>query len=50
MAWELTVVSETVDPTFMTVDWDGRVRTDPSSPYAMPRLIGFKGKFDIAFA
>ena len=41
----LTVVSETVDPTFrfMTVDWDGRIRMDPSSPYAMQRLIGAEG-------
>jgi phosphoglucomutase len=38
----LTVVNETVDPTFrfMTVDWDGQIRMDPSSPYAMKRLIG----------
>src|SRR6266699_1920925 len=48
----LTVVNETVDPTFrfMTVDWDGRIRMDPSSPYAMHSLIGLKDKFDIAFA
>jgi phosphoglucomutase len=48
----LTVVSETVDPTFrfMTLDWDGRIRMDPSSPYAMRRLIGLKDKFDVAFA
>jgi phosphoglucomutase len=48
----LTVVSETVDPTFrfMTRDWDGRIRMDPSSPYAMRRLIGLKDKFDIAMA
>jgi phosphoglucomutase len=48
----LTVVSETVDPTFafMTVDWDGRIRMDPSSSYAMQRLIGLKDRFDIAFA
>jgi phosphoglucomutase len=47
----LTVVSEEVDPTFsfMTRDWDGRIRMDPSSPYAMPRLIGLKDRFDIAF-
>ena len=46
----LTVVSETVDPTFrfMTLDWDGRIRMDPSSPYAMRRLIALKDKFDIA--
>lgn len=48
----LTVVNESVDPAFrfMTVDWDGRIRMDPSSPYAMQRLIGLKDKFDIAFA
>jgi phosphoglucomutase len=48
----LTVVSDVVDPTFsfMTVDWDGRIRMDPSSPYAMQRLIGLKDRFDIAFA
>jgi phosphoglucomutase len=41
-----------VDPTFsfMTVDWDGQIRMDPSSPYAMQRLIGLKDRFDIAFA
>jgi phosphoglucomutase len=48
----LTIVSEVVDPTFrfMTVDWDGQIRMDPSSPYAMARLIGLKDRFDIAFA
>jgi phosphoglucomutase len=48
----LTIVNEAIDPTFrfMTVDWDGKIRMDPSSPYAMQRLIGLKGKFDIAFA
>jgi phosphoglucomutase len=48
----LTVVNEVVDPTFrfMTVDWDGRIRMDPSSPYAMRSLIGLKDRFDIAFA
>jgi phosphoglucomutase len=48
----LTVVNDAVDPTFrfMTVDWDGRIRMDPSSPYAMQRLIGLKDRFDIAFA
>lgn len=51
-ALNLTVVNEAIDPTFrfMTVDWDGRIRMDPSSPYAMQRLIGLKDKFDIAFA
>ena len=48
----LTVVSDVVDPTFrfMTVDWDGKIRMDPSSSYAMQSLIGLKDKFDIAFA
>ena len=48
----LTVVNEVVDPTFrfMTVDWDGQIRMDPSSPYAMQRLIGMKDRFDLAFA
>ncbi len=48
----LKVVNDMVDPTFrfMTVDWDGRIRMDPSSPYAMQRLIGLKDHFDIAFA
>ncbi len=48
----LTVVNETVDPTFrfMTVDWDGQIRMDPSSPYAMQRLVGLKDRFDVAFA
>jgi phosphoglucomutase len=48
----LTTVSTIVDPTFsfMTVDWDGRIRMDPSSPYAMQRLIDMKDKFDISFA
>jgi phosphoglucomutase len=47
-----TVVSDTVDPTFafMTVDWDGKIRMDCSSPYAMERLIGMREKFDVAFA
>jgi len=48
----LTVVNEVVDPTFrfMTVDWDGRIRMDPSSIYAMQSLIGLKDRFDVAFA
>ena len=48
----LTVVNEAVDPTFrfMTVDWDGQIRMDPSSPYAMERLIQMKDRFDLAFA
>ena len=49
---DLTVVDDRVDPTFsfMTVDWDGQIRMDPSSPYAMQRLIGLKDRFDIAVA
>lgn len=49
---DLTIVNHAVDPTFrfMTVDWDGKIRMDPSSPYAMARLIALKDKFDIAFA
>jgi phosphoglucomutase len=49
---DLTVVSDVVDPTFafMTVDWDGKIRMDPSSSYAMQRLQGMKDRFDIAFA
>jgi phosphoglucomutase len=48
---DLTVVSEVVDPTFsfMTLDWDGRIRMDPSSVYAMQRLIALKDRYDIAF-
>ena len=48
----LTVVNEVVDPTFrfMTVDWDGQIRMDPSSTYAMQRLIGMKDQFDLSFA
>ena len=48
----LTVVNDAVDPTFrfMTLDWDGKIRMDPSSPYAMRRLIDLKDKFDIAVA
>jgi len=49
--FNLAVVSEEVDPTFsfMTRDWDGRIRMDPSSQYAMKRLIGLKDRYDIAF-
>jgi phosphoglucomutase len=48
---DLTVVNDEVDPTFrfMTLDWDGRIRMDPSSSYAMQRLIGIKDRFDISF-
>jgi phosphoglucomutase len=47
-----TIVSDLVDPTFrfMTADWDGRIRMDCSSPYAMTRLVAMRGKFDVAFA
>src|SRR6202051_525661 len=49
---DATVVSDAVDPTFrfMTVDWDGKIRMDCSSPYAMARLIGLRDQFDVAFA
>lgn len=49
---DLTVVNKEIDPTFrfMTVDWDGQIRMDPSSPYSMQRLIALKDKFDISFA
>ena len=49
---DLTVVNDQVDETFrfMTADWDGRIRMDPSSPYAMQRLLDIKDRFDIAFA
>jgi len=48
----LTVVSDVVDATFrfMTVDWDGKIRMDCSSPYAMARLIALKDRFDVAWA
>jgi phosphoglucomutase len=48
----LAVVNEAVDPTFrfITVDWDGQIRMDPSSTYAMQSLIGLKDRYDIAFA
>ena len=48
----LTVVNDTVDPTFrfMTVDWDGQIRMDPSSRYAMQKLIALGDRFEIAFA
>jgi phosphoglucomutase len=49
---DLTVVSTEVDATFrfMTRDWDGKIRMDPSSPYAMQRLIAMKERFALAFA
>jgi phosphoglucomutase len=47
----ITVVSDEVDPTFrfMSLDWDGRIRMDCSSPYAMQRLIGMRDRFDVAW-
>jgi phosphoglucomutase len=49
---DLTIVNKSVDPTFsfMTADWDGQIRMDPSSPYAMRPLIDMKDRFDISFA
>ncbi len=48
----ISVVNDAVDPTFRFIpaDWDGRIRMDPSSTYAMQNLIGLKDRFDIAFA
>jgi phosphoglucomutase len=48
---DLTVTNDRVDPqfAFMTCDWDGRIRMDPSSPYAMAGLVGLRDRFDIAF-
>jgi phosphoglucomutase len=48
----LEVVNDAVDPTFrfMTVDWDGQIRMDPSSPYVMARMVGLKDRFDVACA
>jgi len=47
---DLTVTDERVDPTFgfMPLDWDGRIRTDPSSPHAMARLVALRDRFDLA--
>ena len=52
MASRQQIVSDAIDPTFrfMPVDWDGKIRMDCSSPYAMARLIGMRDKFDVAFA
>ena len=49
---DLRVVNDEVDPTFrfMTLDWDGKIRMDPSSAYAMHRLIALKDSYDVAFA
>jgi phosphoglucomutase len=51
-ALNLEVVNRAVDPTFsfMSVDWDGQIRMDPSSAYAMARMLGLKDRFDVAFA
>jgi phosphoglucomutase len=48
----ITVVNPAIDPTFsfMTVDHDGKIRMDPSSPYAMARLVGLKDQYRLAFA
>ncbi len=50
--FDATLFNDTYDPTFrfMTLDWDGKVRMDCSSPYAMAGLIGLKERFDVAFA
>ncbi|MDX1366569.1 phosphoglucomutase (alpha-D-glucose-1,6-bisphosphate-dependent) [Pseudomonas sp.] len=49
---DLQVVSQVIDPqfAFMSLDWDGQIRMDPSSSHAMQRLIGLKDGYDIAFA
>src|SRR5437868_1696751 len=49
---DLTIVNDAIDPTFsfVPVDWDGRIRMDCSSPYAMARLTELKDRFDVAFA
>ena len=49
---DVTVVNDEVDPTFrfMTLDWDGKIRMDCSSPHAMAKLIALKDRFDVAFA
>jgi len=48
----LEVVNHAIDPTFrfMTVDWDGQIRMDPSSVYAMASIVGLRERFDVAFA
>jgi phosphoglucomutase len=47
---DLTVTNDAVDPRFgfMTLDWDGRIRMDPSSPFAMARLVELRDRFDLA--
>jgi phosphoglucomutase len=48
---DITIVNDALDPTFrfMTLDWDGKIRMDCSSPYAMAKLIGSRDRFDISF-
>jgi phosphoglucomutase len=48
----LEVINHAIDPTFrfMSVDWDGQIRMDPSSPSAMASMVGLKDRFDVAFA
>jgi len=50
-ALDLTITNDVVDPrwAFMTCDWDGRIRMDPSSPHAMARLVELRDRFDLAF-
>lgn len=49
---DLEILNQRVDPTFqfMSVDWDGKIRMDPSSVYAMKKLVGLKDQYDVAFA
>ena len=49
---DIAIANSTIDPTFsfMTVDHDGQIRMDPSSPYAMARLVNLKNQYDVAFA
>ena len=49
---DITVANPTIDPTFsfMTVDHDGKIRMDSSSPYAIARLVALKDKYRVAFA
>jgi phosphoglucomutase len=49
---DLTVANKTVDPAFafMTLDWDGKIRMDPSSPYTMQKLVALKDEYRVAFA
>ena len=49
---DITIVNDAIDPTFrfMSVDWDGKIRMDCSSPHAMASLIAIRNRFDVAFA